>query len=190
VAGTLIARNVEPGDVVQPGRELMVLAPAGETQAVVQIDEKNLAQLALGQSALGSADAYPRERFSARLVYINPGVDPLRGAVEVKLAIPDPPAYLRQDMTVSIDIEVARRSGVVTVPAEAVHDASGAAPWVLAIENGHAVRRPVKLGLKGEGRVEVAAGLAPGERIAAGANGLTKPGDRVRAISRPAHGAR
>ena len=42
VDGTLIGRNVEPGDVVQPGKELMVLAPAGETQIVVQIDEKNL----------------------------------------------------------------------------------------------------------------------------------------------------
>ena len=41
--GILIGRSVEPGDVVQPGRELMVLAPAGETQIVVSIDEKNLA---------------------------------------------------------------------------------------------------------------------------------------------------
>ena len=57
--GVLIARNVEPGDVVQPGKELMVLAPAGETQIVVQIDEKNLSQLKLGQKALASADAYP-----------------------------------------------------------------------------------------------------------------------------------
>ena len=37
VAGTLIARHVEHGDVVQPGRTLMVLAPAGETQIVVQV---------------------------------------------------------------------------------------------------------------------------------------------------------
>ena len=47
--GMLIGRNVEPGDVVQPGRELMVLAPAGETQIVVPIDEKNLAQLRPGR---------------------------------------------------------------------------------------------------------------------------------------------
>ena len=80
VDGTLIARNVEPGDVVQAGKELMVLAPAGETQIVVQIDEKNLSQLRLGQSALASADAYPHDRFPAELVYINPGIDALRGA--------------------------------------------------------------------------------------------------------------
>ena len=63
--GVLIGRNVEPGDVVQPGKELMVLAPSGETQIVVQVDEKNLSQLKLGQTALASADAYPHERFNA-----------------------------------------------------------------------------------------------------------------------------
>ena len=120
VDGTLIARAVEPGNVVQPGKELMALAPSGETQIVVQIDEKNLAQLKLGQKALGSADAFPRERFAAELVYINPGIDALRGSVEVKLRVPIPPDYLRQDMTVSVDIEVARSAGAVLVPADAV----------------------------------------------------------------------
>ena len=55
VAGTLITRDVEVGDVVQPGRVLMTLSPVGETQLVVQIDEKHLANLRLGQSALASA---------------------------------------------------------------------------------------------------------------------------------------
>ncbi|HEX9674240.1 MAG TPA: HlyD family efflux transporter periplasmic adaptor subunit, partial [Burkholderiales bacterium] len=54
VDGTLISRNVEPGNVVQSGKELMALAPEGETQVVVQIDEKNLAQLRIGQHALAS----------------------------------------------------------------------------------------------------------------------------------------
>ena len=72
VDGTLIGRNVEPGDVVQPGKELMVLAPIGETQIVVQIDEKNLSQLKLGQKALGSADAYPRETVRGRALLHQP----------------------------------------------------------------------------------------------------------------------
>ena len=68
------------------------LAPAGETQIVVQIDEKNLAQLALGQKALVSADAYPGERFAAELVLHQSRHRPLRGSVEVKLRVPQPPA--------------------------------------------------------------------------------------------------
>ena len=66
VDGMLIGRSVEPGNIVQPGKELMALAPAGETQIVVQIDEKNLSQLALGQKALGSADAYPARALRGR----------------------------------------------------------------------------------------------------------------------------
>src|SRR6185503_729344 len=183
VDGILIARAVEPGNVVQPGKELMALAPAGETQVVVQIDEKNLAQLKLGQKALGSADAFPRERFAAELVYINPGIDALRGAVEVKLRVPDPPGYLRQDMTVSVDIEVARSAGAVVVPADAVHDANSTQPWVLAVDGGRATRRAVKLGLKGDGRMEVLEGVAQGDHLISAAQLAVKSGQRVRAVA-------
>jgi len=187
--GVLIGRSVEPGDVVQAGRKLMVLAPAGETQVVVQIDEKNLAQLKSGQAALASADAYPKERFAAELFYINPGIDALRGSVEIKLRVADPPAYLRQDMTVSIDLEVARRDKAIVVPTEAVFDAGSERPWVMAVEASRAVRKPVKLGLKGEGHVEVAEGLAPGEVVISSATPGIRPGQRVRAVSAAKPGA-
>ena len=160
----------------------MALAPSGETQIVVQIDEKNLALLALGQKALASADAFPDKRFAAEVVYINPGVDPLRGSVEVKLGVPQPPAFLRQDMTVSVDIEVAHRSDAVTVPADAVRDATGAQPWVLALNGHRAVRRPVQARParrqqdRDPGRAwRRATSLIPAT------DALVKPGQRVRA---------
>ena len=181
VDGTLIGRNVEPGVVVQPGRALMVLAPAGETQIVADIDEKNLASLAPGQKAVASADAYPKERFAAELFYINPGIDALRGSVEIKLRVPAPPAYLRQDMTVSIDIEVARRAGVVTVPSEAVYDLASDRPFALAVDGGRAVRRPLRLGLRGEGHVEVLEGVAPGELLVPTAANV-RAGARLRPV--------
>jgi HlyD family secretion protein len=183
VDGTLIARNVEVGDVAQPGKDLMVLAPAGETQVDVMIDERQLSRLALGQKALGSADAFPNQRFAAELVYINPAVDPLRGSVEVKLRVPDPPAYLVQDMTASVDIEVARRADTVYVPTDAVHDANGAQPWVLAIRGFRAVRQPVKLGLRGDSRIEILDGVEAGDRLVPATNALVKAGQRVRAVA-------
>ena len=179
--GVLIARNVEPGDVVQPGKELMVLAPTGETQIVVQVDEKNLSQLKLGQTAIASADAYPGERFNADLFYINPGIDALRGSVEVKLRVPQPPPYLRQDMTVSVDIEIARKPAALVAPADAIFEAAGAHPWVLAIAGGRARKTPVTLGIKGEGRVEILEGAAQGDRLIPVAAGVA-PGQRVRIV--------
>lgn len=83
--GVLITRNVERGTVVQPGRALLVLAPSGELQLVLQIDERNLGKIALGQKAVASADAYPDRRFDAIVSYINPGINISRASVEVNL---------------------------------------------------------------------------------------------------------
>jgi HlyD family secretion protein len=108
--GTLLTRAVERGDVVQPGKVLMTLSPIGETWLVLQIDEKSFGLLSLGQTAVASADSFPAQTFPAEVVYINPSVDATRGSVLVKLRVPNPPTYLIQDMTVSVDIEVARRA--------------------------------------------------------------------------------
>jgi HlyD family secretion protein len=148
---------------------------------VLQIDERNLAMLKLGQKALASADAYPAQRFAAELVYINPAVDPQRGTVEVKLRVREPSAYLRQDMTVSVDIEVDRHANALALPADAVHDATGTQPWVLQVKDGRAVRQPVKVGLRGEGAIEVLGGLAAGDLVIPGGTPVA-PGRRVRAV--------
>ena len=190
VAGQVIRRQVEPGDVVQPGKVLMVLspqAPGSETRLLVQIDEKNLHLLRDGQTAIASADAYAGQQFAATVAAIDPAVDPQRGAVEVKLRVARPPAYLRQDMTVSVDIEVARRPAAVLVPVDVLRDADGSAPWVMALVDGQARRRPVKLGLRGNGQAEVLDGLRAGDQVlpASGAAVATvADGDRVRAQAR------
>lgn len=165
IAGTLIGRNVEVGDVVQPGKVLLTLSPRGRTQLVIEIDEKNLGLLAMGQKALASADAYPQQRFPATLVYINSGVNALTGAVQVKLDVPSPPAVLKQDMTVSVDIEVARRPQALLIPLGTVHDVDGKSSWVLRVENHRAVRRPVRIGLRSGGYAEVIEGLGEGDLL-------------------------
>ena len=190
VAGTLISRNVERGDVVQPGKVLMVLSPAGATQLVVQIDEKNLRYLSLGQSAIGAADAYPGKRFPVEVVYINPGVDATRGSVEVKLNVPSPPDYLRQDMTVSVDIEVAHLVDALSLSPEAMHDAAGVAPWVMLVVDGRALKRPVKLGVRGDKRVEILDGLIEGDLVLRAAGNTVTEGARVRPVTPPPSPAR
>ena len=179
--GVLISRSVERGTVVQPGRVLLVLAPAGETQLVLQIDERNLGKIALGQHALASADAFPNQRFDAVVSYVNPGIDITRASVEVKLVVPEPPDYLRQDMTVSVDIESARRDGALVLPVRDVHDMLSGTPWLMVVRDGRAAKQPVTLGIRGNSNVEILGGAAEGDlAVPATANLLT--GQRLRPV--------
>lgn len=180
VAAAVLRRDVEPGDSVQPGVALLVLARVGDVQLTVEPDERSLAYLQPGQPALASADAFPRERFPARVRTVAPSVDPERGTVEVKLELPQPPGYLRPGMTVSVDIEVGRRDGALLLPTEAVRDASSDTPWVLVLQEGRAARREVRLGLKGEGRVEVVEGLQEGDVVVTSPPRQVRPGQRAR----------
>ena len=179
--GLLITRNVERGVVAQIGKALLVLAPAGETQLILQIDERNLGKVALGQTAIASADSYPDQKFPAVVSYINPGVDISRASVEVKLTAADSPAYLRQDMTVSVDIEVARRPDALTLADNSVRDVLSPTPWVMAVADGRTHRQAVRLGLRGNTRIEILEGLAEGDAVV-GATSMLPEGKRVRPI--------
>ena len=171
-------RDVEPGDVVQPGRTFLVVARDGPTQLSVLPDEKNLALLRLGQPALASADAFPDRAFPARVAYIAPAVDLSRGTVEVKLDVESPPPFLRPDMTVSVNVETGRDPEALVLPGGAIRD-PGAGPWALVVRGGEAARQAVKLGMRGDGRVQVLDGLAPGEWVISPAAPVG-PGRRVR----------
>ena len=161
-SGTLILRNVETGDVVQPGKVLMMLSPDGITELVLQIDEKHLRQLKIGQMAKASADAYSTAQFAAELAFINPGVDAQRGAVLVKLKVLQAPPYLKQDMTVSVNIEVAKKEHAILVTSDAIHDIDAAA-WIQKVVNDRVVHQPIKIGLRGGIYSEVLEGLSPGD---------------------------
>ena len=182
--GILISRNVERGNIVQPSNVLMMLSPSGDTQLVVQIDEKNLGLIALGQKALASADAFPKDTFPADVVYINPGVDLQRASVEVKLNVPKPPAYLRQDMTISVDIETASHPAALIAPAASIRGMSNGKPWVLAVQDGRAIRQPVRVGLVSAGKAEILEGLKEGDLVIPASAAITASA-RVRAHMAP-----
>jgi HlyD family secretion protein len=180
--GTILARNVEVGDVVLPGAALLGLATDGASYLVVQPDEKNLHLLREGQDAVASCDAFPGRTFPAKVSRILPAVDRLRGTVEVRLSMPEPPDFLRPDMTVSVEVLAERRESALVLPETAVHEVAGDRPWVLAVRDGRLERRDVRLGLRGEDRVEVVEGLAVGEDVVSGDGLRLKAGQRVRAV--------
>lgn len=185
VAGTVLTRHAEPGDLVQPGQVLFEMAGDGTTEVLVALDEKNLEVLALGQSARCIADAYPRQPFAAQLDFIAPSIDPQRGTVEVRLAVAAAPDFLRQDMTVSVTIQTGAQDSAIVVPNDALADLDGEHPHVWVVEQGRAVRRELQLGLRGLVQTQVTAGLQVGDWVLADAQAPLEPGQRVRALERP-----
>lgn len=178
--GLILIRHGEPGDTVQPGTTLFTLALKGETQLVVQAEERNLALLRVGQNALASADAFSDRTFAARIVTIAPSIDPDRGTVEIKLAVPDPPAYLKAEMTVSVDVEVAAKATVLAVPIAVLREPVGDSAWVLVVRDGRAAKQSVRLGMRGERVAQIMDGLVEGEAVLLTNGKRLAPGARVR----------
>lgn len=178
-AGTVLTRKAEPGDVAAAGKVLLELADAGETRIYATVDEKNLRFLKIGQKAGGVADAFPGQPFDAELYYLAPAVDPQRGTVEIRFRVGKPPAFLRPDMTVSVETVTGHKDSTLVLPAEAVREADSPRPWVLAVRDGVATRVDVGLGLAGIGQVEITSGLADGDQAILPASGALE-GDKVR----------
>ena len=178
--GVVLVRQVERGDIVRVGDTLFELAGDGETEIVIEPDERNLAWLRVGQKGKASADAYPDQVFDAAIAYIAPAVDRQRGSIEVRLRVPDPPDTLRPDMTVSVDLTVASTKNALTVPTDAIRAAASAAPWVVVVDGGRVVRRDVTLGISGEGQSAIASGVSEGDLVGLAAAPALEPGQRVR----------
>ena len=185
----VLTRAVEPGQIVQPGRALLSLALAGPLQLVAQVDERYVEQLQAGQMASVVADAFADRRFSARVLSIAPVVDAQRGAIEVRLSLAQPPPdFLREDMTLSIEVETARRDAALVVPVAALRGEGSASTAVVLIErDGRAEARTVRLGLRTLDAAEVLEGLAAGDTVLR--DSAIKAGSRVRADTQAAAAA-
>ena len=180
VAGTVLTRNAEPGDVVQPGKVLFEIARDGDTEVLVPLDEKNLGRIALDQTAQCVADAYPEQTFVARVSFIAPSVDPQRGTLDLRLTVDPVPDYARQDMTVSVNIETGRRDHALVVANDALTNVSAGKGDVWLVTDGKATQSRVTLGLRGLAASEVTAGIKAGDWVLADGAVDIADGARVR----------
>ena len=186
VAGTVLTRDVETGDLIQPGQTLFTIAVDGSTEIRVPLDERNLSKLALQQSAMAITDAYPDQPFPAYINFIAPSVDPQRGTVEVRLTVNPLPEFLRQDMTVSVNIETDRRAQALVLPNDALGSVQGDDAVVVLLRDGKIQRQKVTLGLRGLAMSEVIAGLSIGDEVLVDAATSLADGSRVRIESQKA----
>lgn len=180
VSGTILTRNIEVGDLVQPGQSLFTIALDGKTEIRVPLDERNLSRLALQQPAVAIADAYPDKPFPVRISFIAPSIDPQRGTVEVRLSVDPVPNFLRQDMTVSVNIETDQRAKALVIPNDALANVKEDSAEVLLLRDGKTQRQVVKLGLRGLSASEVLSGLSAGDEILVDATVSLADGKRVR----------
>jgi HlyD family secretion protein len=183
VAGIVLTRNAEPGDLAQPGRVLFEIARAGDTEVLMPLDEKNLGVLAIGQAATCIADAFPNRPFPAKVSFIAPGIDPQRGTVEVRLTVDPVPEFVRQGMTISVNVETGRRDRALVVPNDVLFATNDNNATVWVIEDGRAVRRQVQLGLRGLIQTEVTAGLRAGDWVLTAIPANLTDGDRVKLVA-------
>ena len=128
---------------------------------------------------MASLDAFPEQRFPAKLVYINPAVNAQTGAVTVKLDVLKVPAEMRQDMTASVDIQVASHPQALLIDSAAIREPYSREPWVMLVSNGKAEKRVIHTGASAGGQTEVLQGLVQGDQVLS-AQSAVKAGERVR----------
>ena len=180
VSGIILTRNVEPGDLVQPSQTLFTIALDGATEIRVPFDERNLPLLALQQKAAVITDAYPDQPFPAHINFIAPSIDAQRGTVDVRLTVDPVPDFLRQDMTVSVNVETNKREQTLVIPNDALSSISGNKAMVILVRDRKIQRHPITLGLRGLVMSEVVAGLKEGDHVLTDAESVLKDGTRVR----------
>jgi HlyD family secretion protein len=185
--GTILTRNVEPGDLVQPGRVLLEIAHDGGVEVLVPVDERNLGLLRIGQQAVCIADAYPLQEFAAEVHRIAPTVDAQRGTVDVRLVIKNLSDYLRDDLTVTATIETGRQQSALALPNDALFNKHGTQASVWRIRDGVVQAVRVSLGMQGGAMTEVTSGLEEGDWVSTSVD--LSEGKRVRAAAQGSNAA-
>lgn len=158
---------------------MLTFARQGRGEVRLDVDERYLARLAVGQPVVVAPDAFPDRQFRMRIVRIAPQVDRDRGTVEVRVAGAPLPAGLTHNMTVSAEIVVAQKPSALTLPAAAIWEAQGR-EYVWRVENGRVMPVAVIVSPAAESRVEVLKGLKAGDLVVSSALMPLTAGQRVR----------
>jgi HlyD family secretion protein len=175
-AGIITAINAELGQPV--GTQGVVRLVSSALEIRLDVDESNLADLAVGQEAVISSSAFPGDTFRGRVSELGAAVDQTRGTVTVRLTPLQPPDWLRPGQTVNVNIITHRAVPRILIPPSAV-SRSGDQTVVYVVENGRALEKVVLTRPPTTQGVPVLAGLNAEDQIIADARGLTA-GERVR----------
>jgi membrane fusion protein, multidrug efflux system len=170
--GIVVERTVKLGDNVMPNQKLFRISDFDPLLAKIQVPEKELRRLRRGQPAYLTVQAWPKERFSARVLRVSPVVEAATGTVRVTLEV-EGRDELRPGMFASVFLEVDRHPAALTIPRAAL-SLESLGDTVYVVKDGKAARRAIRLGYEEAERVEVVSGLVEGDQvIVVGQDGLS-----------------
>lgn len=162
-SGMVIRREVEPGEMTTTGTPLFFLADIDSIEVQVETDENNIAKLEPGQTALVIPPAYRDQPFNATLLRIGPEIDPARGVVMLRLQPEIIPEYALPDLTVDVNIEVARLESVLSLPVSSIVEVGGQSR-VRVIENDSIRELPVQVLARGIHHIAID-GIPPDSQV-------------------------
>jgi Cu(I)/Ag(I) efflux system membrane fusion protein len=170
--GIVLERNVTEGMRAQPGDVLFRIADHSVVWAIVDVAERDLGNVAVGQRATVRARSFPGKEFLGKIDVIYPQINKDTRTARVRVELSNPQLLLIHDMYVDAEIEAGSAASVLAIPESAVLD-SGSRQVVLVDKGeGRFEPREVKLGHRGEGFVEVREGLAEDDPVVTSANFL------------------
>ena len=173
VDGVVMAKPSVQGMRFMPGEALYRIADLSSLWLLAEVFEQDLSMVAPGQEALIRVNAYPDKVFRGRVAFVYPTVTPETRTARVRIELANPGRLLKPEMYANVELAIRQRGAKrLTVSDSAVLD-SGTRQIVL-VQRGEGMFEPrdVKLGARGEGRVEVLEGLKEGETVVVSANFL------------------
>lgn len=182
--GVVLQRFTEPGNLLQPGEEVVQLGDFSALKVMVQVSELELATVRVGQSVQVRLDAFPDQAFRGQVTRISPAADPTARLIPVEITIPNPGAQMGSGLLARVRFQSAQAEQIV-VPESALEAAGQSEqPTVFVIEgqgeDASVKAQTVEVGNRLNGRVEIRSGLEPGEAYVVRSSQPLKDGQAVR----------
>jgi Cu(I)/Ag(I) efflux system membrane fusion protein len=170
--GIVLERNAIEGMRVQPGGVMFRIADHSVVWALIDVAERDLGAIAIGQMATVKARSFPGREFSGKIEAIYPEINKETRTARIRVDLPNPDLLLLHDMYVDAEIDTGSGEPVLSVPESAVMDTGSRQAVFVDRGQGRFEPREVKLGRRGGGYVEVRQGVADGEPVVVSANFL------------------
>jgi Cu(I)/Ag(I) efflux system membrane fusion protein len=170
--GIVLERNVTEGMRAQPGDVLFRIADHSVVWAIVDVAERDLGSVAVGQRTIVRARSFPGREFSGKINVIYPQITKETRTARVRVELPNPEVLLIHDMYVDAEIETGSAASVLAIPESAVLDSGSRQAVLVDKGEGRFEPREVKLGHRGQGYVEIREGLAEADPVVTSANFL------------------